>query len=71
VQRAINARDKGAQRQRKLQQTSARNPDNRHAIVTMQVDAEHAQTEATRADQVVQEEIDKFDQMKLTDLKVR
>jgi hypothetical protein len=35
----------------------------------MQVNAEYAQTEASRADNVVQDEIDKFEQMKLTDLK--
>jgi hypothetical protein len=36
----------------------------------MQVTAEYAQTEASRAGAVVQEEIDKFELMKLTDLKV-
>ena len=36
----------------------------------MQVNAEHAQTQASRADNVVQDEIDQFEQMKLTDLKV-
>ncbi len=35
----------------------------------MQVTAEYAQTEASRADNVVQDEIDKFEQMKLTDMK--
>ena len=35
----------------------------------MQVNAEYAQTEASRADNVVQDEIDKFEQMKLTDMK--
>lgn len=70
MQKAIAARDKGVQRQRKLQQTSTRNPNNRDAIAAMQVTAEYAQTEASRADNVVQEEIDKFEQMKLTDLKV-
>lgn len=35
----------------------------------MQVNAEYAQTEASRADSVVQDEIDKFEQMKLTDIK--
>ena len=64
VQRAIAARDKGVQLQRKLQQTSNRNPNNREAIVAMQVNAEYAQTEASRADNVVQEEIDKFEEMK-------
>jgi hypothetical protein len=37
--------------------------------VAMQVTAEYAQTEASRADNVVQDEIDKFEQMKLTDMK--
>ncbi|CAF2052660.1 unnamed protein product [Rotaria magnacalcarata] len=69
VQKAINARDKGAQRQRKLQQATSRNPGNRDAIVAMQVNAEYAQTESSRADNVVQDEIDKFEQMKLTDIK--
>ena len=69
VQKAISARDKGVQRQRKLQQTTNRNPGNRDAIVAMQVNAEYAQTEASRADNVVQDEIDKFEQMKLTDIK--
>ncbi|CAF2702538.1 unnamed protein product [Rotaria sp. Silwood2] len=69
VQKAINARDKGVQRQRKLQQATNRNPGNRDAIVAMQVNAEYAQTEASRADNVVQDEIDKFEQMKLTDIK--
>jgi hypothetical protein len=36
----------------------------------MQVNAEHAQTQASRADNVVQDEIDQFEQMKLTDIKV-
>jgi len=36
----------------------------------MQVNAEYAQTEASRADNTVQDEIDKFEQMKLTDIKV-
>jgi hypothetical protein len=36
----------------------------------MQVNAEHAQAESSRADNVVQDEIDKFEQMKLTDIKV-
>ena len=36
----------------------------------MQVNAEYAQTESSRADNVVQDEIDKFEQMKLTDIKV-
>lgn len=36
----------------------------------MQVNAEHAQTQASRADQVVQDEIDQFEKMKLTDIKV-
>jgi hypothetical protein len=35
----------------------------------MQVNAEYAQTESSRADNVVQDEIDKFEQMKLTDMK--
>ena len=70
VQKAIAARDKGAVRQRKLQQTSARDPSNRDAIVAMQVNAEHAQAQASRADNVVQDEIDQFEQMKLTDIKV-
>jgi hypothetical protein len=70
VQKAINARDKGVQKQRKFQQTSNRNPGNRDAIVAMQVNAEYAQTESSRADNVVQDEIDKFEQMKLTDIKV-
>ena len=70
MQKAINARDKGVTRQRKLQQTSNRNPGNRDAIVAMQVNAEYAQTESSRADNVVQDEIDKFEQMKLTDIKV-
>ncbi|CAF0816884.1 unnamed protein product [Adineta steineri] len=69
VQKAIAARDKGVQRQRKLQQTTNRNPGNRDAIVAMQVNAEYAQTESSRADNVVQDEIDKFEQMKLTDIK--
>lgn len=71
VTKAIAARDKGVQRQRKLQQTSHRNPNNRDTIISMQVGAEYAQTEAARADVVVQEEIDKFEEMKLNDLKVR
>ncbi len=53
-----------------MQQTSDRHPGHRDAIVAMQVDAEYAQTEASRADNVVQDEIDKFEQMKLTDIKV-
>lgn len=57
-------------RQRKLQNTSERDPSNRGAIVNMQVIAENAQTEAARADKVVQDEIDQFEQMKLTDIKV-
>ncbi|CAF0774366.1 unnamed protein product [Rotaria sordida] len=69
VQKAISARDKGVQRQRKLQQATNRNPGNRDAIVAMQVNAEYAHTESTRADDVVQDEIDKFEQMKLTDIK--
>ncbi|UJR24653.1 hypothetical protein I4U23_006027 [Adineta vaga] len=69
VQKAIAARDKGVQRQRKLQQTTDRNPGNRDAILAMEVNAEHAQTEASRADNVVQDEIDKFEEMKLTDIK--
>ncbi|CAF0750205.1 unnamed protein product [Adineta ricciae] len=69
VQKAIAARDKGVQRQRKLQQTTDRHPGDRDTIVAMQVNAEHAQTEASRADNVVQDEIDKFEEMKLTDLK--
>ena len=36
----------------------------------MQVSAEYAQTQASRADQVVQDEIDQFEKMKLTDIKV-
>jgi hypothetical protein len=36
----------------------------------MQVNAEYAQTESSRADTVVQDEMDKFEQMKLTDIKV-
>jgi len=36
----------------------------------MQVNAEYAQTESSRADNAVQDEIDKFEQMKLTDMKV-
>jgi hypothetical protein len=36
----------------------------------MQVNVEHAQTESSRADNVVQNEIDKFEQMKLTGIKV-
>ncbi len=36
----------------------------------MQVNAEYAQTESSRADNFVQDEIDKFEQMKLTDIKV-
>ena len=52
-----------------MQQTTNRNPGNRDAIVAMQVNAEYAQTEASRADNVVQDEIDKFEQMKLTDMK--
>jgi hypothetical protein len=36
----------------------------------MQVNAEYAQTEASRADKIVQDEIDQFEQMKLTDIKV-
>jgi hypothetical protein len=35
----------------------------------MQVNAEYAQTASSRADNVVQDEIDKFEQMKLTDIK--
>ncbi|CAF1281285.1 unnamed protein product [Rotaria sp. Silwood1] len=69
VQKAISARDKGVQRQRKLQQATNRNPGNRDAIAALQVTAEYAQTEASRADNVVQDEIDKFEQMKLTDIK--
>ncbi|CAF0806237.1 unnamed protein product [Adineta steineri] len=69
VQKAISARDKGVQRQRKLQQTTDRTPGNRDAIVAMQVNAEYAQTEASRADNVVQDEIDKFEEMKITDIK--
>jgi hypothetical protein len=53
-----------------LQQTSDRHPGHRDAIVAMQVNAEYAQTEASRADNVVQDEIDKFEQMKLTGIKV-
>jgi len=70
VQKAITARDKGVQRNRKLQQTTHRDPGNRDAIVAMQVNAEYAQTEASRADKIVQDEIDQFEQMKLTDIKV-
>ncbi|CAF0823638.1 unnamed protein product [Didymodactylos carnosus] len=69
VQKAINARDKGVQRQRKLQQTRTRDPNNRDAIVTMQVQSEYAQTESSRADRVVQDEIDKFEELKLNDMK--
>ncbi len=36
----------------------------------MQVNAEYAQTQSSRADNVVQDEIDQFEQMKLTDIKV-
>jgi len=38
--------------------------------VAMQVNAEDAQNKASRADNVVQDEIDQFEQMKLTDIKV-
>ena len=69
MQKAITARDKGAQRQRKLQQATYRSTENRDAIVSMQVNAEYAQTEALRADNNVQDEIDKFEKMKLTDVK--
>jgi len=54
-----------------LQQTSARDPNNRDAIVAMQVTAEYAQTEASRATTVLEDEMDKFEEMKLTDLKVK
>ncbi len=36
----------------------------------MQVNAEHAQHQASNAESAVQNEIDQFEQMKLTDIKV-